>query len=584
MIGFIRELIRAMYFMKPRIWSFLSGIFGLAVVNAAASLAESIMIKYIIDASVQRDMLLLGQGLIMFAAAVAAMLILIPIFQFMYNRCAKQGLADVQKAVFEHRGKLPVSYFEKHHSGSLVSKILNDAGLMASLYTGRLQRLISPIVFGLLAVFPMFILDWRISSVLLAINSLSLYVNTKFSKPIRRLSGDIQQSLREMTEHLLNLLAGIHVIKLFKIGPAIHRGFAGSNAENSRLNIQRKRLSAALSSVNTLLGLVNNLGLMFVGAYMVSRGWTSFGTLFALMNIQRRLNQSFLQVGYNIPEAQDSLAGAERIFQFLDKPEEPKLYPMTDASADDPYIEMRGVSFGYGDRGPVLDRLSLAAAKGQTVALVGSSGSGKSTAMKLLLGFYPPSEGMISIAGRSLGQRSLEEHRSLISYVPQDAYVFNGTIGDNIRYGSVDAAQDQIIEAAKAAFAHDFIMQQPQGYDTIVGERGSRLSGGQKQRIAIARAFLKNSPILLLDEATSALDSESEQQVQDALVRLMQHRTTIVIAHRLSTIEHADVIYVLDGGRVAESGTHEELLAGSGLYRVLYEAQFKQTVDGRVAS
>ena len=218
--------------------------------------------------------------------------------------------------------------------------------------------------------------------------------------------------------------------------------------------------------------------------------------------------------------------------------------------------------------------MSFSLSCGQTAAFVGTSGSGKSTVLKLLLGFYPRESGYINVGGEPIDKYSLEQLRDLISYVPQDAYLFQGTIEDNIKMGNERASREEVISAAKGANAHDFIMELPEGYDTLVGERGARLSGGQRQRIAIARAIIKNAPILLLDEATSALDSKSEELVQEALKELMKNRTTIVIAHRLSTIENADIIFVLDEGKITEQGKHKELMEKGGLYNNLYEMQF----------
>lgn len=577
MKGTFKEFLRAMHFMKPRIWRFAIGILGMSVFYASISVVEAFMVKNIIDATVSKDLSLMTRGISIILAAAAAIVIFVPIFQYMYNACAKEGLADAQKAVFGHRSRLPIRYFELRHSGSLVSALLNDAELMSGLYTAKIRRLTFPFIYGTAAAVPMFILNWKISIALVLINSLSLYLNTAFSRPIRKASDLIQASASRMTEHLLNIIAGIQIIKLFRIGPFIQKRYEDHNQEYAQLAIGRAKLGAKLSGINSFLGMSNNLGLLLIGAWLASINMITFGTVFALMSLQRRLNQAFLQVGEYIPQVQDSLAGSARIYQFLDEQAEPEIYDMPHADPGHRYIEMRDIAFRYGDRGIVLNNFNLSVEEGQTVALVGSSGSGKSTATKLLLGYYPPDSGTISVAGKSLGEQSLEELRKKIAYVPQDAYVFNGSIAENIRYGCMEASSEAIAAAAEAANAHDFIMQQPQGYDTILGERGSKLSGGQRQRIAIARAFLKNAPILLLDEATSALDSESERQVQEALQKLMRNRTTIVISHRLSTIEHADRIYVIHEGEVAEVGTHEELLASGGVYRQLFETQLMHT-------
>lgn len=571
----LRDFSKAMIFMRPRIWRFGTGIIGMSLFYACISVVESLMVKNIIDATVQRDFSLLIQGIILIIAAAIAVIIFIPFFQYMYNSCAKEGLADAQKTVFQHRGELPVQYFERHHSGNIVSKVFNDVGTMASLYTGKLRRFINPFIYGLASAVPMFLLDWRISSVLVGINALSAIINLKFSRPVRKLSEEIQKSESKLTERMINTIAGIQMIKIFPMRPVVKEQYRADNSENVEIKLKRANLSAALSSINSLLSNINYLGLLFVGTFLVAWGLTSLGTLFAIMNLQRRLNHAFLQVGELIPLIQESLAGSERIHQFLDQPVEPETYK--EDGKGEHYIELLDVSFGYEENQTVLRQLSLSAQEGQMIALVGPSGGGKSTVMKLLLGFYGPDQGSISIGGLPLQGMTLDQLRSMIAYVPQDAYVFNGTIEENIRYGDLNASEDEVIAAAIAANAHDFILKLSEGYQTNIGERGMMLSGGQRQRIAIARAFLKNAPILLLDEATSALDSESERQVQEALEQLMKGRTVVAIAHRLSTIEHADVIYVLDKGKVVQLGTHHELLSMGGLYRLLYETQFNKT-------
>jgi ABC-type multidrug transport system fused ATPase/permease subunit len=279
-----------------------------------------------------------------------------------------------------------------------------------------------------------------------------------------------------------------------------------------------------------------------------------------------------------ISRIQAALAASDRILELLDSPVEPERYPLQPGAQGNPQdalIQFDRVTFGYNGDQNILNSVSFTIQSGQFVAFAGPSGGGKSTLFKLLLGCYPAKDGAIYVSGREIPEYRLADLRELFAYVPQDAYLFSGTIQENIRYGKPGASESEIQAAAKAAFAHEFITEFPSGYQTVVGERGARLSGGQRQRIAIARALLKDAPILLLDEATSALDSESEQIVQQALEVLMRGRTTLVIAHRFSTILSADRIYVMDEGHVAEQGSHDELIAARGLYARLYDQQFK---------
>jgi ABC-type multidrug transport system fused ATPase/permease subunit len=293
--------------------------------------------------------------------------------------------------------------------------------------------------------------------------------------------------------------------------------------------------------------------------------------------------------GSVISNLQSALAAGDRLLAVLDAAPEPERYPPSarlaapgwragEAAPAGGVLSFRDVRFSYADDRPVLRDLSFQVQEGQVAAFVGPSGSGKSTVFRLLMGHYPAQAGEITLFGRPLHTYSLKELRDLFAFVPQDAFLYSGTILENIRYGKEGATELEVIAAARASHAHDFILDLPQGYHTLVGERGARLSGGQRQRIAIARALLKNAPILLLDEATSALDSESEGLVQQALEELMRGRTTLAIAHRLSTIENAGVIYVLADGRVVEQGRHTELVEAGGLYRSLYDLQFKDAV------
>ena len=327
---------------------------------------------------------------------------------------------------------------------------------------------------------------------------------------------------------------------------------------------------------------------MGIGAYMVLTGETTFGVLVALIQLNGPIQFFVYSLGGTISHIQGSLAAADRILDVLEAPAEPEHYPETGPAAGaapsaQTLLAFEDVRFGYEEGQEVLKGMSFAVRPGQMAAFVGSSGGGKSTIFKLLLGGYPVGQGRIWMGGKSINSFTLSDLRDQFAYIPQDAYLYTGSILENISYGKPGASQEEVSAAAKAAYAHEFIMEFPEGYQTRVGERGARLSGGQRQRIAIARALLKNAPVLLLDEATSALDSESEELVQRALSVLMKGRTVLVIAHRLSTIEHADVIYAVDGGVVVEAGTHAELLAQRGLFYRLHDLQFREEEEASAA-
>lgn len=316
--------------------------------------------------------------------------------------------------------------------------------------------------------------------------------------------------------------------------------------------------------------------MLVFGIIMVAQDVIGVGSLVAIIQQQLLVTVGFLHLGQVLSILQSSLSGASRVIELLSEPIEPERYiPLSEElpHQKNKVLEMNQVVFENDTDAKVLDDFSFSIGEGETADLVGASGSGKSTVIKLLLGYYPAKSGSIRMFGKTIGDYSLQEMRSLIAYVPQDAYLFEGTIEENIRYRKLDATHEEIVEATRAAYAHDFIMDLPNGYETRVGERGAMLSGGQRQRIAIARAIIKNLPILLLDEATSALDSGSEYWVQKALAELMKDRTTLIVAHRLSTVEETDMIYVVDQGKVVENGRHQELLSKNGFYSTLYKMQ-----------
>ncbi|WP_248925698.1 ABC transporter ATP-binding protein [Paenibacillus hamazuiensis] len=576
------EFFRTMSYMKPRMVPYLTGMIGMSVLSSCIAVAQAYTLKFIADAAAQKTAGPLVYGILLLLAVCVLLIALIPRFQYMYNRCAHQTARETRSALFQHRGHLPVRYFEKYHSSHMLTLLTSDIGTMNGLYTGRLRRLIYPIIYGTAAAVPMFVLDWRISSALVVLNFVSVAVNVRFAAPVRRASDRIQTSISTLNARLIDVLAGYSAIRLFQGERLVRSRFTAVNEESTRHRIERYRLTALLGSTNHMLGMASSIGLLTVGAFLAGRGFVSFGTLFAIIHLQGRLNSAFLEVAAYIPEMQTALAGSGRVFAMLGEPTEAECCRNAAAAADEEgreAIVLRDVSFSYDPGKKVLDGITLTAEQGQTIALVGPSGGGKSTIVKLLLGFYPPDGGAITIAGMPLGKSDMQELRRRIAYVPQDAYIFDGTLEENIRHGRPGASDEEVRAAAKAAFAHDFIVELPQGYRTHVGERGTKLSGGQRQRIAIARALLKDAPILLLDEATSSLDSESELMVQQALHGLMEGRTTLVIAHRLSTVENADMIYVIDEGKVVERGTHSELLVLGGLYERMSRLQHqKKTV------
>ncbi|MBD0378732.1 ABC transporter ATP-binding protein [Paenibacillus sedimenti] len=574
-----KEFKRLMSLMELRRKGYFTGLIGDSISNASIAILLSFVIQYLLDYSVHRDPAVLIKAIWIVGGTFVMLSVLSPLFSYMYHRNVKQTMADIRLSVFDRLGRLPQRYYESHHSGDIVSRMTNDMQLMEQTFTEHMKSIIVECLTLVGSLTVMFILDWRLALVLVALGLLSVLINTRFARPLRKISDRFQEQTGGLTERLADLLAGLQVIKMFSLHRAVTKRFYDMNGEVTVSAMKQGHRTGLLEAANFLINFMSLGGMLVIGIIMYSQNMIELGVLGQIIQLQTGVSMVFLQLGSIVSLIQHSFAGAARVFELLDASSEPDRYLMPgpvsgeQEATPETDMEMNGVIFDYGTAARVLNGSTLSVRKGQVAALVGASGSGKSTVMKLFLGFYPPMEGTIRIMGKPLGHYTLSEIRELTAYVPQDPYLFHGTIGDNIRFGKPDATDQELHEAAIAAYAHDFIMELPDGYDTMVGERGSSLSGGQRQRIAIARALLKNAPILLLDEATSALDAESEFWVQKALHTLMKDRTTLMIAHRLSTVEQADIIYVMDQGVVKEMGSHEQLLSGRGLYANLYRQE-----------
>ncbi len=537
---------------------------------------NALFYQKIINAVTSSDTELFQRALRIAAAVlVAAMARCLLIYTYMYQ--IRQIMARLRLRVMNHLFRLPMSYFEGHHTADSIQKLcFNVEEIKNSLANGH-QRVINPVIIGGAAIVLILMLDPRIGLMVLVLSLISVRINMFLSKPLRRMAVGIQRLLASGTESLTDILAGIDVLKMFPGAGTMVKRYSDVNEETAASTMKRFRRMSDVQAVEWTFGFLCSIVILIIGVFMSFAGLVDFGTVVAILSLQGMVSFFLSNIGSAWGSLIDAFVLADRVFEILDQPVQTDHFPAGKeneafiSSIEDCGILINGVEFSYDGLEKALRGVTITAKRGETVALVGGSGSGKSTVVKLLLGFYQPDGGMVGALGKPLSCYTPEELRGKIAYVPQDARLFAATIKENIRYGRPEADDGEIIEAAKRAYAHEFIMDFPDGYDTMVGERGESLSGGQRQRIAIARAFLRNAPILLLDEATSALDSESEQLVQKGIEALMGGRTTLVVAHRLSTIEKADRIYVMEGGKVCEQGGHHELMEQNGMYRRMVE-------------
>jgi ATP-binding cassette subfamily B protein len=574
------SILRLLDLLKPRRGKYLLGLAGRVTIATTERMIIAYLVKEIIDAMTAQNLPLFWVILTYWGLFYVGYALVAPFVIYLWYSGVAEGTANIRQAVFTHLQRLPLGYHEVHHSGNALSILTNDISAAEKAYQEDLLTLVESSTMGLAAVIFMLALSWQLALLVMLSSVLPLIINTLFAGTLRKIGDEVQGSLGSLSERMTDLLAGYQVIRSFNLGDWIMERFEKSNNMVLSSSLRRVGTEANLAAANDFTGFFNFIPIV-VGAYLVMNGHSTFGILVAIVQVSNQINYFVYSLGGTISRIQAALAAADRILAMTDEPLEPERYnfeikPKTALlSEGHAKIEFTDVNFAYNGGPNILEGLSLDIQPGQMVAFAGPSGGGKSTLFKLLLGCYPLKGGQIRLGGVDLARLRLKDLRNQIAYVPQDAYLFAGTIYDNIRFGKVDARDEEIIAAAKAAFADEFIREFPAGYETMVGERGERLSGGQRQRIAIARALLKNAPILLLDEATSALDSESEHLVQQALEVLMRGRTTLVIAHRLSTISNAEQIYVIDHGQVVERGKHEELLAHKGIYANLVELQFQ---------
>lgn len=574
----LNEFSRVMGLMGKNIHQYLILLFISCLALSSFEIIYSLETKDLIDAAVNKEINILVKAVIIIIAVfIVTNVIVDPIVRYIIRKNIRKTILTIRMQVILNLEKQAMVYFDTNLSGDIMSKVNDDLNRLEEVYDNRMHQVLMTAIQGSAATITLFILNYKLALISVLIGIVSTIVNIKFAVPTRIISDQVQKHKGNMTQDFLNLITGIRIVKVFKIEDVLLKKYLLSTDEVATKNMQLNILNSIISGVNFLLTYINVAGVVCVGAFMLRSGTVTIGTIGAIIALQTSSNNLFMRLGGFFVGLQSSLAGAARIFEIIDhKTEESEFIftPSVGKNMLNSKIVFKNVCFSYQEDKPTLEDINLTMTQENIIALVGPSGSGKSTIFNLLMGFYKIKSGEIYIDGQKIENFQLEELRNKISYVPQDAYLFNDTIYENIKYGNFKATSDEVIAASKAAFSHYFIEKLTDGYDTIVGEKGVLISGGQKQRISIARAFLKESAIVLLDEATSAVDSESEQLIHKAFEKLISGRTVIVIAHRLSTVEKADKIYVIKDGRIVEEGNHKDLLVKKSEYYNLYKMQF----------
>lgn len=516
-----------------------------------------------------------GKGLTYAILTILSLLILQVLFtmghSYLVALIGQRVMRDFRNRLFEHFTGLSISFFSRRRTGEIMSRLTNDVQVIQNFSTDVPINMAKQLVTLVGGVGILFYLNWRLCVMILAILPIIALTGALFGRRLKRLSTAIQDTQALVSTTIEEVVSGIRIIKSFlNESHEVHR-FKDHVDMTVRMALRRAGVMSIFVPVITLITFGSAMGILWYGAKQVRSGIITPGDLIAFLLYAGILIGPFGAFAHLFSRVKEVQGATQRVFEIFDtKAEVVDLPCAITLPSISGHVVFHDVSFGYDHGSEVLHSISFEVMPGTVVALVGPSGSGKSTLIQLLHRFYDPSEGWIEIDGYDIKKVRLFSLYKQIGFVPQETYLFGGTVRENILYGRLGAAEEEMIQAARAANAHNFIARLPKGYDTPVGEKGVLLSGGERQRIAIARAILKDPSILILDEATSSLDNESEAQIQEALDRLTTGRTTFVIAHRLTTIQKADIILVMDQGRIAETGNHDELMNQRGLYHHLY--------------
>jgi ATP-binding cassette, subfamily B, bacterial MsbA len=497
---------------------------------------------------------------------------------YLMRYVGNRAIAAIRNDLFKKLIRMPIGFFSHQRTGGLMSLIVNDAGMVQQVIATVIRDLFQQSLTMVALVGVLFYLNWWLAIVAVIVVPFSYYPLSRIGKRIRRIARSGQEKIAELTTLLEETLNGVRLIKAFGSEAFETNRFERKNREYFDKTMKTTRVSELVPGIMEGAGAVAAALIIGVGAHEVRMGRMTPGGFFSFLGASWLMYAPVRHLAATSTILQQTIAAMDRIFWMLDQPsEQVKDQGQRELKPVEREIRFERMSFYYdGMDEPALREIDLTVKAGEVVALVGSSGSGKTTLVNLLLRFYDPTDGVIRIDGTDLREVTLPSLRKQMGLVAQDTILFDDTVGRNIAYGMEGIEAARIIEAAQAAYAHEFILRLPQGYDTMIGERGVRLSGGQRQRLAVARAILRNSPILILDEATSSLDSESEMYIQKALSNLLRNRTTFVVAHRLSTVQNASRIVVIEQGRIVEMGRHQELLQKDGVYKKLYLLQFRE--------
>lgn len=569
-----QTLRRILGFVKPYSRRLIIGIVA-SIASGAFGSSPIALLKYLFDTVIDSNRI---EYAYLFSFAVVIFYLLKGLSSYVQTYTmswvGQRMIYDLREITFGHLMTMPVNYHKTTRVGELIARIISDISLMEM----AVSRVLGRLILSFFSFFPpliiVFYISWKLSLIAFVVLPLTLYPIVRFARKLKRVSSRAQKEIGNLTSIMSECFYGMNIVKAFNMEAFEADRFKRSNESYNRAMMKAAQVSAVSSPLLEVIGAIATAVIFGLGLNLIIEGTMTKGELMAFLASLFVMYDPIKKVSTLNYDIQRAIAGAERIFEILDTPspiaDSPTAITLTRASGA---IEFRDISFSYESDTTVLNSISFTVNPGETVAIVGHSGGGKSTLISMIPRFYDPDSGSILIDGINIRDMTMHSLREQIGIVTQDTVLFNDTVWTNLCYGRTDFSEEQVVSAARAAFAHEFITALPDGYQTVIGERGHTMSGGQRQRLAIARAILKNPPILILDEATSSLDSESEKLIQEALDSLISNRTTLVIAHRLSTIRRVDRILVIDQGQIVESGTHDQLINHDGPYKNFYMLQ-----------
>ncbi|MFD0682101.1 MULTISPECIES: ABC transporter ATP-binding protein [unclassified Paenibacillus] len=580
----LHDIQRAFSILLPYVagqWKAYLGLFVCVLIDIGLTLSFAWFLGDVTDTVVQGQLYRM-KWLIPLGAALIALSIISTYYDIYFEAVAVNAVKkELKTNLYKHILLLPVKNVSSFHSGQLLSNFTNDIHSIDGVIGRSLVDLIKLPLISIAVFIYLVQISWELSLISLLIAPAAIISGAVFGLMLRRNSSNILNLAGSMNSLLNETFQGFFVIRAFTLEHLFHKKYCSQNRELFALEIKDAKIRGRFHAGGDGIGSMVFLMCLCLGAYFVSSDVITVGSLLAFVNLTNHLVYPLTGLAALWAGFQRSVSAVERISKVLEQPVDSTVLPQN--LLPQPFIksiQFHNITFSYDGQHNLFDDFNLIIPAGKVVAIVGASGAGKSTLFNLLQGFYKPQSGVILVDDKSTEELSDSQLRSYFAHVPQETFLFDGTVMDNLLVARRGITRSDIVQAAAIANIHSFIQSLPDGYETHIGERGVRLSGGQKQRIAIARAILKNSPILLMDEATSALDSETEYQVKEALDHLMINRTTLVIAHRLSTIRNADWIVVLDQGKIVQTGRHEELITRQGMYRNLYDSFVRKGVAG----